>query len=684
MKKQLKFSLLLYLFFVSNLSQAQTATIERQEKRMPNQPLFQVNNPDYKLSPQTGMTRKHWKDAALYLLKGAFSYVDKLEDPMQFPKLPGKSYPVTAKQVPTEKMEGLCRTLFIAAPLLKEDPNLVINNIKVADYYRYQIGKLIDSTSTSFIKPKDKKAGPNQVLVEFGGLGVSLFAIPEILWDPLTQQQKDVLAKTMLSYGDGPTYGMNWRFFNIFILSFFKEKGYDVNEKLLVEYVDKSLEHYKGDGWYQDNPAYDYYSMWAFQMYGPLWAEFFGKKHYPDRAQKLIDNFKEVNDNYPYMFSRNGEMMMWGRSISYRIASIIPFPLMGMVQEPDTNYGWMRRIASGTLKQVLTNPNLMEDNIPTLGIFGAFDPAVQPYSCRGSVFWMGKAFLGLLIPENNPFWTSTENEGAWEKELQKGKVYNKFQPGSEILITDYPNIGAAEIRAWCDQKSTGSKQWTENSESYNRLSYNTAFIWQADNTTDGTVSMSYMFKTKKDPWKPLSSYSFKKYENGIYYREASVLTNKNIQFSLAEIPLPNGILRVDKCKSTDSVQVHLGHYALPEMKGAIKKTNRRLKGNDVCIIDNGEYQLAMVTLKGWKSMKAIDAEGINPVSKKSTVINVDDFFIPKQAKGDIYATLMLWKKSGEKWTDEELLPVKNIKSSLNDNNVVVSFSDGSSKTVKFE
>ena len=260
------------LLFVSSYLMAQSATENfeslLQQKRVPNQPVFQVNNPDYKLSPYTGMTREHWKQAGLYLLKGAFSYIDKMDDPMQFPKLPGKSYPVNANQVPTEKLEGLCRTLFIAAPLLKEEPNLVINNIKVIDYYRYQISKLLDPSSSTFIKPRDSKTGTTQNLVEFGGLAVSLFAIPELLWEPLPKETKDALAATMLSYGDGPTIPNNWKFFNIFVLSFFKDKGYPVNEKLLVEYLDKAQEHYRGNGWYQDNPAFDYYSMWAFQMYG--------------------------------------------------------------------------------------------------------------------------------------------------------------------------------------------------------------------------------------------------------------------------------------------------------------------------------------------------------------------------------------------------------------------------------
>ena len=42
---------------------------------------------------------------------------------------------------------------------------------------------------------------------------------------------------------------------------------------------------------------------------------------------------------------------------------------------------------------------------------------------------------------------------------------------------------------------------------------------------------------------------------------------------------------------------------------------------------------------------------------------------------------MLWKKSGETWTDEELMPVTLFTS---EENISVDFKDGSSKTVHFK
>lgn len=640
--------------------------------------VFQIKNPNYTTSPYTGMTKQHWKDAALYLLDGAFSYIHTLDDPMKFPKQEGKSYPVNENQIPTEKLEGLCRTLFIASPLLRENPELVINNIKVADYYRYQIGKLTDSTSPSFIEPRSKNGGPSQKLVEFGALALSMLTNPKILWEPLPQSQKDNLAKIMLSYGDGPTVDSNWKFFNIFVLSFFKEQGYVVNEKLLVEYLEKSLKNYRSNGWYNDSPAYDYYSMWAFQMYGTIWSEFFGKKHYPEIAVKFANNFSDLKDNYPYLFSENGEMIMWGRSISYRTGAVVPFPLMGFQNDPNTNYGWMRRISSGVIKQFLTHPDFMKDNVPTLGFYGEFEPAVQNYSCRGSVYWMGKIFLGLLVPDDNPFWNTKENNGDWDSTFKKDEVYNKYQGDSQILITDYPNIGASEVRAWCREKVSNDWQKFRSTENYNRLSYNSAFPWQADGE-NGEVAMNYIIKNKNNLWEAFRLYTFKKFENGIYYRDVVLETDESIQFNLADIPLANGILRVDKNNSNKPVTMRLGHYALPKLDREIVTTKRNVEGYDVTIIDNGKYQLAMVPILGWDKTEVVKAKGLHPESNESAVINNTND--SKLEKSNIYATLMLWKKSGKKWTKDELVPVK-ILVEIN-GLITIQFHDKTKKVIDF-
>lgn len=643
-----------------------------------NSNVFIVENPDHKRSPLTGMTRQHWIDAATYLLEGTFSYIHQLDDPMRFPKQHDKTYPGKESEIPVEKLEGFCRTLFVAAPLLRENPELILNNIKVADYYRYQLLQLINPESLSYIKPRT--GGASQTLVEFGALAISLSVIPEVLWEPLTKEQKDLLATTLISYGEGPTIDSNWRFFNIFILSFFKEQGYPVNESYLLENLDKALAFYRGEGWYNDAPAYDYYSMWAFQTYGPIWAQLYGNKYYPEYARKFMSNLRDIVDNYPYMFNSEGKMNMWGRSISYRFGSIVPLALLGYFNDRShINYGWMRRIASGTLLQFLQHPDFLEDRVPTLGFYGPFAPAVQIYSCRGSVYWSGKAFLALLLPEDNIFWTATENNGPWKKEFKKGHVYNKFQPATNLMITDYPDIGGAEMRSWCHERVAKDWQKFRSGENYNKLAYHTEFPWMADGV-DGEISMNYGVKNGKGEWEVLRLYTFRSFENDMYRRDAILETNEEIRFQLTDIPLPEGVLRVDKVTVPAETDIRLGHYSLPVLNQGIMEARDWQSGYPVCNISNGIYRLSLIPLAGWTDTQVFYPENLHPVSKKCALPMV----IGKASDETIYVTLQLWKKGSEKFSGKELIPVKSVEISNDKKSVEIIFRDKTSRTIRFE
>lgn len=643
--------------------------------------IFIVVNPDTIKSPYTGLTRDHWRQAAEYLLDGAFKYIHSIDDPMYFPKQLDKTYPRDENGVKVAQIEGLARTLFIAAPLLKENPDLTLNGIKVADYYRHQLNSLTNPDSKHYVKPNPKD--PTQTLLELGSLCISMGASPETLWDPLTKDEKDRLAALLKSYGEGPTIGSNWQFFNVFILSFLKDKGYDVDEAKLEKWLTNLLKRYRGEGWYNDAPAYDYYSMWAYQSYGPLWAHLFGEKQYPEIADEFYKNQGDMIDNYPYMFAEDGRMNMWGRSIPYRFAAVTPLPLIEYGDHKDVNYGWLRNIASSTLLQFIQNPEFLENGIPTMGFYGPFAPCVQIYSCRGSVFWCGKAFLGLLLPETSEFWTATENRGPWDTTFEKGKVYNKFQPATNLMITDYPNSGTAEMRSWCHE--TVAKDWQKfrSSENYNKLAYNTAFPWMADGK-DGEVSMNYATKNGKDEWEVLRLYDFQSFDNDVYRRDAVLETDSTVNYQLADITLPDGILRIDKVSVTTPTDIRLGNYSLSKHCCGYKSDTRSIGKNNVKanVLKNGEWNLATVPLYGWTSeAEVLYPEGLHPVSKQCAVP-----VLAETVDGDqILVTLHLWKKATDgDFTDKELNPVKSLKVSKDNKKVTVKLSDNTTRIVEFK
>lgn len=634
--------------------------------------MFSVKNPDFKKSPLTGMTRRHWIEAAEYLLDGAFGYIDTITDPMYFPKQLDKTYPRDSYNVKVAKLEGLARTFFLAAPLLRENPDLTLNGIKVADYYRHHILGLIDPKSYNFEAPVSNY--PSQTLLELGSLCLSLEITADVLWNTFTPEQRDALAALFKAYGEGPTIGSNWKFFNVFALSFLKKHGYEVNEDYLSTQLKDLLAMYRGEGWYNDAPAYDYYSMWAFQTYGPLWAQLFGKEQYPEYAAQFISNQGDMADNYPYMFARDGRMNMWGRSIPYRFACVAPLALTEYGGQGDINYGWLRHISSASLLQFLTNPDFLEDGVPTMGFYGPFAPAVQIYSCRGSVYWLGKAFFNLLLPEDSQYWSAVENRGPWDTELKPGKAYNRFQPATNLMITDYPDCGGAEMRSWCKEKVATDWQKFRSSENYNKLAYHTEFPWMADGP-DGEVSMNYGIRNARGDWEVLRLYDFVDFADGVYRRDAVLETDENVKVQLADIPLADGVLRIDKVTVLTPTDVRLGSYSLPRLSNDITEAQR----GDAVEIANGEYHLASVPLYGWDETFTLQPRGLHPVSDTCSVIineaHVDDT--------KVFVTLHLWQKGDGKIPDRLLHQVKSVEVSPGKTNVTVTLSDGSRKAIQF-
>jgi hypothetical protein len=250
-------------------------------------------------------------------------------------------------------------------------------------------------------------------------------------------------------------------------------------------------------------------------------------------------------------------------------------------------------------------------------------------------------------------------------------------------LTDYSQIGASEIRAWCNVPLKNNTEKFRGSENYNRLSYNSAFPWQADGP-NGEVAMNYVFRNAKKEWEPLRIFTFRKFENGVYYRDAVLESNPHLNLKLADIPMDQGILRIDLNTSSDTAELRLGHYALPQKNGPITEKTLKVNGCLVRIIDNGIYQLALVALKNWGSMETLSTNDLHPESTYSKLLEIADYYLPNAKGPKLCATLMLWKKSGQKWSKSELMPVLKIVYKASTKTVEVQYKKGDRINVVFD
>ena len=454
--------------------------------------VFKVENPDYTISPYTGMTRKHWLDAGRYLLKGIFGNIKSMDDPVVMPRKETKvTYPhldAPEKQQAAERkaeiFEGLTRSFFIASVMIRNEPDIEVCGIRLRDYYKKHIlractreDEIYVGSYEDMLKLTESKDPFRcfQQTVESCALVIGLNACKEQVWNSYTKEEKDRIAALLSSFAHGNTVPQNWRMFNMLDLAFLHMEGYPIDREIMVDHAQAILNYTVGDGWYRDGQSFDYYSCWAFNIYAPIWNEWYGYEHEPYLAKRFEECSNQLMKTYPDFFDRDGNTNMWGRSCIYRNGATGPLSANFLLHDAKADPGRARRIASGSLLQFLTRDDFLYEGVPTLGFYAQFTPLVQGYSCAESPLWLGKAFLCLELPEDHPFWTAVENNGTWEG-LKQGEVKETTLAGPALCFTNHEANGETILRSGKVYKHAEDIHGMWN---YSKLNYNTRYPWES-------------------------------------------------------------------------------------------------------------------------------------------------------------------------------------------------------------
>lgn len=644
---------------------------------------FEINNPDYALSPHTGMSKKHYIDLAKHLLTRAFKNVNSIETPLTFPIVPGKTYPQPNDpdwRYRSADFEALERTFTLAGPLIHIDPKTTINNINLRDYYCLQIYRaLTPGHLNSLPLPEELPDSNYQFTCEFGGLFKTLLLLPETLWPHFTEQQKDEMVVTISKWAHHRTTQNNWRIFNIIALSFLKKNGYKIDDDLLKSHLLWVVSYHSGNGWYLEQ-TYNYYSISLFIVYTTIWNRSFGDQYYPEIAEIVENSARKLMESIANFFGRDGYINMWSRSICYRTWVSGAFPVAFMLKEKtQLDAGWARRLCSGSLLQFVTREEFYFNDIPSLGFYGQKEYMVQNYSCAGSPFLMFLPFICLALPDDSPFWTAKENEGIWETLGNNSNKVVLDSPG--LVLVNHGKTGTSEIipgKVYYDDPN------------YSKLVYNTHFPWE-DHDPQGGTSMEYSFRSldprdvrgddvnfyltgltiKNDSEKNRSyttsqSMLYNGVRNNILYRQAIMRKppNNGVGYiiDLAEITIPGGVIRVDRTRLAFEYELTLGHFGMPHLNGQKAVVNNfEDETKKVITASISGRKVALITYCGWDNVDSLVHKNRNAEADESTVIYAHKKRIAKNPPLELMVSVMLHKMDDTDWTEVELSPIKDIK-----------------------
>ena len=643
---------------------------------------FEIQNPDFTLSPKTGMTKQHYIEMAKYLLERAFTHVKNINDPISFPMVPGKTYPQPGApdwRYRSAEFEALERTFTLAGPLIHIDPKTEIRGINLREYYCLHFyNTLTPGHSNSLPLPEDLPDSTYQFTCEFGGLFKTLLMMPETIWTNFTEKQKDEMVVTISKWAHHRTTQNNWRIFNIITLSFLKKYGYEIDDDLLKSHLLWVASYHSGNGWYLEQ-TYNYYSISLFIVYTTIWNRTFGDAYYPEIAAIIEKSAQKLMESLPSFFGRDGYINMWSRSICYRTWVSGAFPVALMLKDKTLlDPGLARRLCSGSLLQFVTREEFYDNEIPSLGFYGQKEYMVQNYSCPASPFLMFLPFICLALPDDSPFWTATENEGFWEELGNYSRKIVLENPG--LVLVNHGKTGTSEIipgKVYYDDPN------------YSKLTYNTHFPWEDHNPAGGT-SMEYSFRSldprdvrgddvnfyltgiavgnssdKNMKFTISQGMMFNGEQNGVVYRQAIMRRppNNGVGYiiDLADIIIPGGVIRVDRSRLAFEYELTLGHFGLPHLKGEKPVINQFEDGNRKVITAAIKgRQVAMIAYHGWNKLDSFVHTNCNAEANESTVIYVHKKRMEKNPPMELMISVMLHKTDDSEWTNEELSPINNI------------------------
>ncbi|MBQ9928283.1 MAG: DUF2264 domain-containing protein [Lachnospiraceae bacterium] len=682
--------------------------------------VFRPKTLDYELSPYTGLTRESWLEAAEYMLTGIFQNIKTMDDPVVMPRKETEiTYPhyysspeLQEAERKAEMFEGLTRSFFIAAPLMKNKPQISICGYPLSEYYKKQVLRSCTREDEIYVGTyEDLQKMTNyedpyrafQQTVETCALVICLWISKEQIWDTYTKEEKDKIAEFLTGFAHANTVPQNWRLFNMLDMAFLHMEGYPIDEEIMMDHAQAILNYYAGDGWYRDGHCFDYYSCWAFNVYGPLWNQWYGYENMPDIAARFEANSNKLMETYADFFDRDGFTNMWGRSNIYRNAATSAFDGNFFLRNSKADPGRARRVCSGSLLQFLTREDFLYKGVPTLGFYGQFSPLVQGYSCAESPFWLGKAFLCLDLPADHPFWTAKENNGTWEQ-LKGKEVKETVLDGPALCFTNHEANGETILRTGKIVKNTGDFHAMWN---YSKLCYNTKYPWES---TPGVMDIhAGKVETQQYVLEDIATGKLMRANvtlwcgsrDGVLYRRQFFDYNLEQEsmwiqaMNLADFPVENGIIRVDKHRLfRRPVKFTLGAYGFPD--NGTKVTVKNSGSAKAIILKGKNYtgckkQLAMTVYDGWQDLKLVHSVGTNPDSENSIVVYAESSFNKQYGGHEPYVMIsqVLTKESTEDFSDEELFPIQSVQyEDMTGNgvygNTIVTLKNGTVKKINFE
>ena len=245
----------------------------------------------------------------------------------------------------------------------------------------------------------------DQRMVEMAAISYGILMVPEKLWDPLEEKEKNRLADWLYQINRYSQADNNWQYFKVITNLALRSVGRKWSEEQVKDAMDRYESFYIGNGWYSDGkrPQKDYYTSFGIHFYCLLYAAFMGQDD-PETAERFKCRAAKFAETFLYWFDDEGKALPFGRSLTYRFAQAAFFSACALAGVECISWGVMKGILERHMEYWMAQPVFDNGGVLTVGYTYPNLLMSESYNAPGSPYWSFKTFVCLALPDSHPFW----------------------------------------------------------------------------------------------------------------------------------------------------------------------------------------------------------------------------------------------------------------------------------------
>lgn len=372
----------------------------------------------FAISQQT--TREYWLDILLNMCNPIFENLSNGTLKQNMPVETIGSIENLEERRKVTHLEAVGRSFAGLAPWL----NLPANNTKegkLRKNWQMMVIKAISNAVDSASADHLSFDGPGgQPLVDAAYFAEGLLRSKDQIWPRLSKKTQERIIMHLKSSRKIKAMEKNWLMFAAIREAALLEFTGDYDAYHINHAIERHEEWYKGDGWYGDGKRlhFDYYNSYVIH---PMLVDVLTVLHNKGIENPLYNKemirFRRMAEQQERLINADGTFPAIGRSICYRTGA---FHLLGQaaLMHQLTKHlrpAQVRCALTAMYKKVFVPETFDKDHWLVLGLCGHQPQLADKYVSTGSLYMATLSFLPLGLPEDDPFWSTKDEDWSSKK-----------------------------------------------------------------------------------------------------------------------------------------------------------------------------------------------------------------------------------------------------------------------------